>query len=650
MKTFITTLLLGAFAVSYGQECSALIPDNVKVMGLERVNVNLDDMEPVTLPVVFHIIHKGEGDVTNISDEQVISQIPALDTGFRWGPGVDTKIQFCLASRDPDGNPTSGITRHNGTALFGQTYDEYGIASSIFENGVNDNTLKSTVGCWNPDEYINFYVVSEINGNNGGGGIQGYAYIGGYANGPNGGCGDGIVQLYNVTGTTGTLKAGRYQGETGVHEMGHHLDLYHTFDGGNCNETNCETQGDKVCDTPPTGVNNACDPALGDCLPPPMTENFMDYTSENCKYTFSVGQAERMWEHLLAEKQQLIDSYACVAPVDYDVAVTSAVYYESWCTDFQTIFVNITNQGNLTLPSADVKLTCNGETFIESVFDLDGSVAVIFEDVYVADAQSFTVEVISSLDEYPDNDIEVFPIESLEGDLLTIEVYKDFWGCVEWQLLDPDGEAIIGDDYNAGENYYVYEACVYEGCYTIVADDCAGDGFCTWNFNDDGICDSGTEGIVGTVNGDTVFATGWGLEFYHWEQEWCNTAPACPLDYDANGVVGNGDIVLMLGNYGCISDGQTPCEYDANGDGEVSVLDLMHMLTVVGSCPPAEEEQLTYRELTEPSDDSIEGENGGGPPMIFDATGRLVTTPYDQLASGIYIVKYGSITRKIFIQ
>jgi hypothetical protein len=649
MRRLILAMLWLLPYVADSQECVSLIPET-KIMGLEkRSNVNLDDMEPVTLPVVFHIVHKGESDATNISDEQIISQIPALDTGFRWGPGVDTKIQFCLASRDPEGNPTSGITRHNGVQLFGDLYDTWGVSTSSFiSDGVNDNTLKSTVGCWNPDEYINFYVVSEINGNNGGGGIQGYAYVGGYANGPGGGCGDGIVQLYNVTGTTGTLKAGRYQGETGVHEMGHHLDLYHTFDGGNCNETNCETQGDKVCDTPPTTVNNACDPAFGECSIPPMTENFMDYTSEDCRYTFSVGQAERMWEHLLAEKQQLIDSYACIAPVDYDVAVTSAVYYDSWCTDFQDIFVNITNQGNLTIPSVDVKLTCNGESFIESVFDLDGSVAVIFEDVYVAGAQSFTVEVISAVDEYPDNDVEVFPIEYLEGDLLTIEVYKDFWACIGWDLLDPDGEIIIGDDYAAGENYYVYEACVYEGCYTIVADDCAGDGFCTIDTNDDGICDYGSEGIVGTVNGDTVFATGWGLEFFHWEQEWCNTAPACPLDYDGSGVVGNGDIVLMLGNWGCVSDGQTSCEYDANQDGQVNVLDLMYMLTVVGSCPP--EEQLSYRELTETTEPLTDGGNDGGPPTIFDVSGRLVTTPYDQLASGIYIVKYGNITKKIFIQ
>ena len=58
-------------------------------MGLTKpIDVDLDEVEEVTLPVVFHIIHKGEVDVTNISDEQVLSHVRALDTGFRWGPGI----------------------------------------------------------------------------------------------------------------------------------------------------------------------------------------------------------------------------------------------------------------------------------------------------------------------------------------------------------------------------------------------------------------------------------------------------------------------------------------------------------------------------------------------------------------------------------
>jgi|TARA_Y100000289_G_scaffold60491_1_gene67525 hypothetical protein len=647
MKNFLLLLGLTVPLFSAAQECVQLTRD-VKTMGLtQRSDVNLEDMDPVTLPVVFHIVHKGEGDVTNISDEQVLSQIPALDTGFRWGPGVDTKIQFCIASRDPDGNPTNGITRHNGVQLFGSVYEEEGITSSSMFEGVNDNLLKSTVGCWNPDEYINFYVVSEIQGNNGGGGVQGYAYVGGYANGPNGGCGDGIVQLYNVTGTTGTLKSGKEQGETAVHEMGHHLDLWHTFQFGNCNETNCETQGDQVCDTPPTTANNACDPSFGDCSIPPMTENFMDYTSEQCRETFTVGQAERMWEHLLSEKQQLIDSYACISPVDYDLAISDAFYQETWCEDFQDIWVTVVNQGAQQIPIAEVQLLCNGEQYNETVFDLgDGAgVSVLFEQVFVDEAQMFEAQVISSLDQYEFNDNAWWPIETLDGDLLRIDVHKDFWGCMNFQFFDTDGEIMVEEYYSAGEQTYTYEVCVYEGCYTVAAQDCAGDGFCTFGIDENGNCQYGSEGIVGTIGQDTVFATGYGLQFYEWELEWCNTLPACAYDLDANGSIGNGDVVVLLSNYGCVGD----CEGDLNGDGIVSVLDLLEILTSVGDCPVEQDFSIgTYKDLVVRGDTG--GLLGGGQPKIYDLTGRRLRGPLEQLATGFYILKWHNQTKKVFVQ
>jgi len=68
MRLLLSFFLALLVSLSHAQECAELIPE-VKTMGLStRMDVNLDDMEPVTLPVVFHIIHKGEGDVTNISD------------------------------------------------------------------------------------------------------------------------------------------------------------------------------------------------------------------------------------------------------------------------------------------------------------------------------------------------------------------------------------------------------------------------------------------------------------------------------------------------------------------------------------------------------------------------------------------------------
>ena len=78
------------------------------------------------------------------------------------------------------------------------------VTTSTSNNDALYDLSMKQIACWDPDVYCNVYIVTEINGNNAGGGIQGYAYLG-----PTGDCRDGIVLLYNVVGTVGTLKAGR---------------------------------------------------------------------------------------------------------------------------------------------------------------------------------------------------------------------------------------------------------------------------------------------------------------------------------------------------------------------------------------------------------------------------------------------------------
>ena len=72
----------------------------------------------VTIPVVFHVLYNT--DAENISEAQIMSQLDILNEDFRrlnadqddvWAQAADTQIEFCLASQDPQGNPTDGILR-----------------------------------------------------------------------------------------------------------------------------------------------------------------------------------------------------------------------------------------------------------------------------------------------------------------------------------------------------------------------------------------------------------------------------------------------------------------------------------------------------------------------------------------------------------
>ena len=235
-----------------------------------------------TIPVVVHVVY--DTDPGNISDDQITSQIDALNRDYRannsdtanapdpWkNVPTDALIQFKMADTDPDGNATDGITRTK--------TDKTSFSS-------NDGVKSSATGGadpWPSDKYLNIWVCRLS------GGLLGYAQFPGMPAET-----DGVVILSTAFGTTGSARAPFDMGRTAVHEVGHWLDLRHIWgDTNNCSGT------DFVDDTPKAQTPNFGKPTFPhvSCSNGPngdMFMNYMDYVDDDTMIMFTSGQVSRM--------------------------------------------------------------------------------------------------------------------------------------------------------------------------------------------------------------------------------------------------------------------------------------------------------------------------------------------------------------------
>lgn len=237
------------------------------------------------------IYHKEE---ENISTEQILSQIKVLNDDFRRenSDTVNTpeafrhlagslNIQFKLASVDPHGNPTNGITR---------TYTEKEQFSG-YSGGYYSDSMKYTSkggrDAWDNKKYLNIWVCN----------ISKFLGYGTYPeqNG-NHSPRDGVVVKYYYFGTTGNvMRAPFNKGRTLTHEVGHWLGLPHIFGFS----SGCYSD-DFIDDTPKQydqTVSCSTFPKVDQCTPQApgiMFMNYMDYTDDGCKNMFTKGQVERM--------------------------------------------------------------------------------------------------------------------------------------------------------------------------------------------------------------------------------------------------------------------------------------------------------------------------------------------------------------------
>lgn len=287
------------------------------------------DGNEYSIPVVVHIIH--DGDLGNITDEQVLAGIQHLNDAFDniTGESVETGIAFCLAVRDPEGNATTGINRIESSL-------------TVFDKNIDQGMSVKSLIQWDPTSYLNIWIVSEIyKGTDPG--VAGFSTL----HTSHGSAADGVVMEERYFGTT-------FENSSVItHEVGHYLGLYHTFQG-QCINNNCMEDGDQVCDTPPdlngqdyscTDETNSCHSdeddesdnnpfravalgGLGD--QPDMKNNYMDYSHVECYTAFTEGQKIRMQSTMETIRYSLTESMGCVSPcmssIVADFSTTQNIY------------------------------------------------------------------------------------------------------------------------------------------------------------------------------------------------------------------------------------------------------------------------------------------------------------------------------------
>ena len=257
----------------------------------------------ITIPVVVHIVYASPQQ--NITDVQVQSQIDVLNKDYRrtnidviMTPSVwqsiaaDCEIEFCLATTDPSGNSTNGITRTQTT-------------TSSFSMQSND--VKSTANggkdAWPNNDYLNIWICN-LSGN-----ILGYATLPFGSIGSN----DGVVIGYSYFGTTGTVQSPFNKGRTATHEVGHWLNLEHLWGSGwgcgndNVNDTPTQEEENYGCPAFPHNANS-CSTTNSDG---DMFMNYMDYTNDGCMNMFTEGQKNRMIAAINQSRQNLLNHNLC---------------------------------------------------------------------------------------------------------------------------------------------------------------------------------------------------------------------------------------------------------------------------------------------------------------------------------------------------
>ena len=651
MKNLITFFLLFLSFALYAQEPTRCGTDEIfeeqlqdpkfkrSYLKLEKIAKEAEEAKrassmpdlPITVPVIVHIIHLGEpyGVDNHLPIEYVQEAIDNANQNFAGefsdNPTANTQIDFCIANASTSGAPIEGIRYYNWDDL------GFGDISDFYSNNINVSNL---IG-YDRDNYCNIFVAPFTS-------PLGFAYLA-----PSN---YGVFVGTNYFGITG-FQNNFALNKTLVHELGHYCGLFHTFHNtSTCNptNTNCNSQGDGVCDTPITTGNFGCPQNGGNCGDV-LVENFMDYTNDGCMESFTQGQALRMLSRLETARPGVVSNTLACGVIDgVDAGISGVTIPNLGCDPTQDVTFILTSYGD-TLTETTINYTINGEELFmiwtgNLGFGESETITISnFEVGYGLVDIEINVDALG--DVYADNNTQSVQLDNYEGSFIDINIQLDalpfgfHWALYEADSLNnPIGDVISGvgsqtytnADYSCESETYTF--CLPEGNYVLVLEDLFGNGLHYYCENNPG------GGVISIINGNDTLNSiqgGWNdgdlLPFYV-VPSFCPPSD-CPWDVDGNGFVWTDDILQILQYFGL----ETECSpFDINQDGVVGVDDILDAIANfdtecgTGIITPPED---SFRRLVQEAGEDVVSVK------LYNLQGQEVTyPPTTYLDTGIYML------------
>ncbi|BDD06581.1 zinc-dependent metalloprotease [Aureibacter tunicatorum] len=255
-------------------------------------NSRIQAPDTYRIPVVFHVYGTNFNGYS-VSDAIVEEAIRRANEDFNGNnddfntidPNFDPikatlDVSFELAKFDENGNPTNGIVRY--------------AAKSGYGNGTGyDDQIAADA--WDNTKYVNVYIQNDLyaDGSTTNSGVAWY---------PSDDMTARNVARIVYNGAYLANNTGKEFSSVFTHEIGHFLNLPHTFDGYSTSP--CIDGDDGVDDTPPTGSGWGCNGTncAGELI---NGENYMDYNVD-CYKMFTQGQVSRMINALHSDARRTL--------------------------------------------------------------------------------------------------------------------------------------------------------------------------------------------------------------------------------------------------------------------------------------------------------------------------------------------------------